>query len=735
MAQDVTGRVHDANTGEGLTRVQIQLLGTPQATITDEEGRFAIQAVPPGKYTLHVSTVGYRTLRQNFEHEEQGSQHFEVALNPLTLRHNETVSVTAGPFPQESPTAVDLAGIELKNLASVLSDDPLRAVQALPGVTSNDDFRSQIALRGAGFERIGLYLDGVLLHSPFHALQGETASASMTLFNGDMLDSLELHAGAPPVNFADRTAGALDVKSRDGDRRSFGMHGTASASNASFLAEGPLGKTSPGRAARGSWLAAVRKSYLQYIVERTTDEPHLAFGFWDVQGRLSYDVSSRHNLSLNVVNGSSGLNRDGIGNRVGLNAYVFSVYRATYATLGSRWAPSASTLINNRLGFQRERYNNQNRERSPISRGGYGEWIWNADVTQVWLGAHPLEFGLSLRRPRDDGFFNRYVVNPTAVRRLDEYRGAGLRSGGYVKQSWMLASGRIQFTGAGRWDRHDVNGITIVSPHAAAVFQLHRTSRLSLAWGQYAQYPEINQFFSIAGHKRLLPMRATHAQASFEQRLDDMTRVRLEFYNRQDRDLLARPLAEPRILNGRIINPPLIARIVNSQRGYARGAQIFLQRRSANSFTGWIAYSYGMSRVSDGILNLNFPADWDQRHGVNVYGSYRLRPTVNLSVRHIYGSGLPVPGFFRGTKDNFFLADMRNNLRLDSYHRTDFRMNKAYVYDRWQITLFAEVINLINRKNLRFEELSSYNTRTGSTRLHFNTLLPIIPSAGLMVEF
>ncbi len=44
-----------------------------------------------------------------------------------------------------------LAGNELRNLASVLADDPLRAVQSMPGVASNDDFRAQVSIRGAGF--------------------------------------------------------------------------------------------------------------------------------------------------------------------------------------------------------------------------------------------------------------------------------------------------------------------------------------------------------------------------------------------------------------------------------------------------------------------------------------------------------------------------------------------------------------------------------------------------------
>ena len=109
-----------------------------------------------------------------------GVKEFEVILNPDTLRPDRFGRGDGGPFDhgtrQDSLSALTLDGVEAKNLASVLADDPLRAVQSLPGVASNDDFDSRFSLRGAGYSRIGLYLDDVLLHSPFHMVAGETAT-------------------------------------------------------------------------------------------------------------------------------------------------------------------------------------------------------------------------------------------------------------------------------------------------------------------------------------------------------------------------------------------------------------------------------------------------------------------------------------------------------------------------------------------------------------------------------
>ena len=192
---------------------------------------------------------------------------------------------------------------------------------------------------------------------------------------------------------------------------------------------------------------------------------------------------------------------------------------------------------------------------------------------------------------------------------------------------------------------------------------------------------------------------------------------------------------DPRILNGRIFNPPADPALLNSQRGYARGAQIMVQRRSANGFTGWASYSFGTSKVNDRALGLWFPSDNDQRHTVNLFASRRIRPSVNLSVKWVYGSGFPVPGFLRKDSAGYLLDSARNQARLDPYQRLDFRANKSKVFARWKLTGFFEVVNLLNRDNYRFDTFNGYNSRTGSASVTFDKMFPILPSAGLAAEF
>jgi len=129
-----------------------------------------------------------------------------------------------------------------------------------------------------------------------------------------------------------------------------------------------------------------------------------------------------------------------------------------------------------------------------------------------------------------------------------------------------------------------------------------------------------------------------------------------------------------------------------------------------------------------------FPSDYDQRHTMNIYGSYRLRPTVNLSLKWSYGSGFPIPGYLRMSGANYYLTSSRDQLRLDPYQRGDFRINKSWTKDKWKLTLFGEVVNLTNRTNYVFESFNGYTSSTHQAYITLDKMFPILPSAGIVFE-
>ncbi len=728
------GSVLDARGGEALSSVAVLLVGGDYRAITDAAGHFGIQGVEAGDYVLNVSTVGYRLIKRPFHVDAGETKEFEVILSPDTFRQTDTVEVTAGPFDlarQDSPSTLALSGNDAKNLASVLADDPLRAVQSLPGVSSNDDFEARFSLRGADFSRIGLYFDGILLHMPLHTVEGTQQTGSGSAFNGDMVEDLELYEGAWPQRFQDRTAGVLDIHTRDGSRTGTSIRAAASVSNAGVIAEGPLGS-----ARRGSWLVSARKGYLQYILARTmsTTIPSLVFGMEDVQGRLAYDLTARNTLDLDVLESYSDLDRSGAKSSLGINSLMGAGYHYTFGNMTWRYTPGGKLVVTNHAAWMREKFDDTSPANSPLAGGHYGEWVWDANATWLWSAASSLDAGWSVRKLHDSGYSNQFLSTTPFVRLLTHDDGTAVHEGGYAQQSWTLASGHLHFSVGARWDHHSYDGVSAVSPFASAQFLLTRSTRVQLGWGQYVQFPELSDLASTIGGRRLLPMRATHAIGAVEQRLGERTRMRVEYYEREDRDLIDQPFYDPRILNNKVFVPALNPPLYNSGRGYARGFEFLAERRSANRLTGWVSYAYGVTRQRDGVEGISYPSDWDQRHTINVFAGYRVKPTVNLSVRWMYGSGFPYPGFLRMQSGLYYLTAAKNQLRFDPYQRLDWRINKSWTKAKYKLTLYGEVVNLTNRTNYRFDSLNSYNTKTGQINITLDRLFPILPSAGFVFE-
>jgi hypothetical protein len=727
----VRGRVVNAVGGEPLGLVQVVLLDTPWRTVTDDAGEFQLTAVPAGHYVFEVTAVGFHPVRQEFAVDSGETRAFDVALTSTRITLTDSATVTAGAFaaPEPGAGAFTLEGHEIANLASVLADDPLRAVQSLPGVTSNNDFSSEFSVRGAPFRRVGVYLDGVPLHSPFHTTDGSPENGSLSILSGDLTSDMTLYQGAWPVRYSDRTAGMLAVDTRPGTREGVREQVSASASNVSVLAEGPLdGK-------RGSWIVSGRRSYLQYILNRVDfgDQPPFVFGFADLQGRLDYDLNSRQSLSLTILDGLSSVDRSRYRDELSPATVMTSDFHSDVFNLGWRYM-NPRVLMTSHLAWSKESGRVGNRDEVRLFDIDHREVTLQTDATILWSPHHTLEFGGQAQRIVEAGAATQLLYAPDLTTTVDQYHGATWQGGAFVQET--LTRGPIRLGGGLRVDRQSASAASVTTPYVTLSFQSARGTHVQFDVGRYGQFADLSQSFSRFTDDRLAPERSTHFDALVEQQINSRTRVRVELYDREDHDLLARPALDPRLsFDGVVVDADPFARWRSALHGHARGVDVTVQKRSANGFTGWISYAYASSEVEDDTLGLQYPSDYDQHHTMNAFVSRRLRPTVNVSGRVTLGSGMPIPGFYRLAQGQYELDTARNQLRAPIYQRTDLRINKEYIRRRYNLTLFAEVVNVTNRTNRDFDTPGPYDASTTRAAPNFYTMFPILPSLGLVIAF
>ncbi|HEU4873723.1 MAG TPA: carboxypeptidase-like regulatory domain-containing protein, partial [Pyrinomonadaceae bacterium] len=139
------GRVVDANTGEPMANVRVVAKVTDKATITDDNGAFTLD-LSPGPQELYITTVTYGLVKKTINVGAGTNSDVEIALNEDAAALTEHVTIASDPFESTRTTSTfeqTLNKRELQATSSILLSDPIRAAQTLPGVGSNDDFRSE----------------------------------------------------------------------------------------------------------------------------------------------------------------------------------------------------------------------------------------------------------------------------------------------------------------------------------------------------------------------------------------------------------------------------------------------------------------------------------------------------------------------------------------------------------------------------------------------------------------
>ena len=728
LAQDALGgQVVDARTGVPLEQVRVVVDGF-EPVLTDREGRFRVAGLMPGPHRLQASVVGYAVFRG--EVTVDAGRPLVIRLSEGTSAYAETVTVSADVFrgPADPvPSASMIGSAELLNLRGVLADDPLRAVQVLPGVATGDDLRSEFTVRGSDFRHITFTVDGFATPYLLHSVRGvedRGPTGSVAMINSDVLEDVTLLNGGYPQYFTGHTGAEVDFRLREGsrDRRIFRV--AVSGTAASAVAEGPLG------ARRGSWLISARQSYLDAIVHRLTDRA-VSFNFGDAQLKLAYDLSPRHRIDVTALAGRSRFKndpdqRDIDDIHVGRNASVLGVAGWRFTT--------ARTVVWQRLLAADNRFRNQNTSGFELDDGRDRQLAYRADVTVAASETLGVTAGAQAERRDNSRIRRRLAANRVSLAQLDDYAGHGLMTGAFVAARWTPAPSFTLAPGI-RTDRWGLTGQATLSPWMQSEWRISSALRLRASAGRYQQFADFENVLGISGGAGLRPERAAQFDLGIERRLGPALRASLTVYDREEQDMLRRPGAETRVVNARVVRGSASARYENRLDGSARGIEASIQRTiPGRGISGWLSYAFARNRYRDVVSGETFWGDSDQRHTLNAYALYRHSDRASFVVKLRAGSNFPITGYYAQQDGGYVVAGERNTARLPAYSRLDLRVNRTFAWARQRLTLFAEVINVLNRDNVRFDP-PGVNTATRVASTPFDSMLPIVPSVGVLIEF
>ena len=184
---EIRGAVYGQETSDQLTNATVQLIEAEQSILTDKNGEFRFGNLPPGEYTLNVVTVGYYLLEEGNVVTVKAGEVIEVKIYLASVNVIlDDVEVKSRAIPATVGKQT-LGVMEIKRIPGS-AGDPLRALQALPGIGVANDFDGQLYIRGGSPDDNRFYLDRAPLFYPYHF------GGLVSTVNSEVLNRIDVYA-------------------------------------------------------------------------------------------------------------------------------------------------------------------------------------------------------------------------------------------------------------------------------------------------------------------------------------------------------------------------------------------------------------------------------------------------------------------------------------------------------------------------------------------------------------
>ena len=718
---EIYGTVYQVNPEQPVASAQIRIIETNQRTTTDQNGEFRFSNLPTGRYTLTTSASGYQPPADVVVTIEPGeTTELKIYLEQVTVELDE-VEVTgeraASPVGRQT-----LSSSEIQRVPGS-TGDALRALQALPSVGVANDFSGALYIRGGSDEDNLYYFDRVPIGYPYH-FGGIVSSLS-----SEVIERIDVYAGGYGAEFGVDSQAVIDIYSRNKNKDGFRAKLNLNVLYSEGLLEGKISD-------QGYWYFAGRRSYIDlFLGSLSFDSGEItAFPrFWDYQVKGGYDLNDKHQLSLNIF--ASGdkfalkLDGEDIDQDIRGNVSFGSGFEGAGIHLRSRFTDRLTSF----LSLTRSDFQFDVRAGPEISLTiDAPDYLLREDITYNLNPKHQLESGVILgfetgravgtgNRPPDEGEVD-YDFRFAERRTFDESV-SSRRIEVYLQDRYKVLPFLSVVLGL-RVDYFSLINEPSIQPRGSLLLDIMEGSQLQFSYGNYYQVPGPPRLTQSVGNPDLTTSQASHYVLEFTRQVSEGTEFKFAGYYKDLANLVT-------------TDDDMI--YLNQGVGFAQGTEVFLRHRAGDRFLGWGSYTYGLSKRRDRPEEPYRYYSFDQTHVATVAATYRLTPTWEVGLKWQYRTGnpyTPVEGATQQTDPRndelIYIPNYAetNSARLPPYHRLDVKISKAFRFNSWEMSLFLELLNAYNRKNLLdFSYSDDYTEKDDIYQF------PLIPYLGITTEF
>ena len=747
LEQTIRGKIMDKQTLELLSNVTVKLVPGNHVSFSDSLGRFYFHKIPLGRYSISFSRLGYSPASiPNLELRSGKEINLPIELEeaPQFLREVIVVSERAKDRAKNEMAMVSTRQFSVTEANRYAGgfQDPARMTLNFAGVTNaGSDQNNEIIIRGNSPKGLLWRMEGIEIPNPNHFGDGQgSTSGIISMINSTSLANSDFMSGAFPAEYGNASSGVFDLRFRRGNNEKREWMAQLSVVGIDVASEGPIGKNG------GSYRAGARYSTLELLLKSglininsgnfkpayrdlnyTIDIPLKKAGlltFWGLAG--ANDTEDEKSTTKDYSNSAMGA--------FGLS-YKLPFKKGHLSTVLALTTESANVskieLMANAWKTTRDqlyRYPNVRLNATYVYK-------WNASLTAKFgINISQLSFEL-----KDDRWDGKKIVNYLNESNSTYY----VQQFGQIIKKWTPA---FQTTFGLHAYQFELNQSKAIEPRMAISIDNHSGGRFGVGIGWHSRIEPISTYLFkkyIANgnffqpNKNIKPSQALHQVVSYDQRIGENTRLKVEAYiqniNQVPVDTLRTGLFS--LVNYTSGIPGQV--LENTGKGINKGIELTLERFLADNFYYLVTASLFDSKFQNKDLV------WRNTQFNNLFAGnilvgkdFQLAKQKSLSVNLRY----LLRGGNRYTPINLAESIKRNTTvgiqskafesQYPNFERYDFslayRINK--LNHTWSFRL--DLQNIFNTNNI-IEERYDSNVKG----LSYRFALPLIPIMSSQLEF
>jgi len=217
----ISGVVQDSKTKETIIGANVLLTGTLNGASTDLDGKFVINGLKPGTYSLTVSYISYKTLEIPNVKVESGKvtsvtiniEDVSTALSGVTITGSRKTDTEISMISMIKSSELVVSGISTQQIQRTQDRDASEVIKRVPGINIIDD--RFVVVRGLSERYNVVWLNNVSTPSS----ESDVKAFSFDNIPSSMIDRIMIYKTPAPELPGDFAGGAVQIFTRNNPQK------------------------------------------------------------------------------------------------------------------------------------------------------------------------------------------------------------------------------------------------------------------------------------------------------------------------------------------------------------------------------------------------------------------------------------------------------------------------------------------------------------------------------------